>query len=218
MSKDWIRLLLFCLGLGTLFYFIHFRWTLTVIDLQSFILSFGWWSPSIFWLIYALGPLVFLPSSLLSVTAGLTYGMWPGVLYIWIGATGAAVTGYWLGYFFGDSIIKLHSFKYARIVQEKVKDRGFVYVLILRLIPLVGFNLLGCLSGMAKVRFNHYLTATMLGIIPGTLAYGLLGSSFLSGNKLFIFLAFIPITVLLGMSYVFRSRVKRWLGLDKQGN
>lgn len=210
----WIRLALTVGVIGVIFYIVHIRWAISAEDIRTYILSYGWLSPFIFFVLYTLGPLIFFPSSLLSITAGLTYGVWPGVLYIWLGANGAAVTGYVIGRFFGGSVLKVHDFKKVKLLQGKIYENGFFYVLILRLIPLVGFDLLCYISGMAKVRFSHYMLATMVGIIPGVLAYTLVGTGLTSGNLLYTIAAFLPITLLVGLTIIYRSRVKRWLGIN----
>lgn len=210
------RLIILLILAGIIVYFFHFKWSLTPNEIRSFILSFGWISPFIFWMIYALGPFVFFPASLLSIAAGLSYGAWPGILYIWIGVSGAAITGYGIGRFLGKYIVKWHSMSWSDLAHTKIKENGFLYVLILRLIPLMGFDLLCYISGFAKVRFSHYMVATMLGVLPGATAYGMLGSSIASGNRSLIFIVLIMFVTMFGVSYKYRSRVKEWLGLDHE--
>ncbi|KHE72091.1 TVP38/TMEM64 family protein [Halobacillus sp. BBL2006] len=213
-KKYWIRLMAAVLAIIAVIYFVHFKWPITPNEIRLFILSYGWLSPIIFWLIYALGPFVFFPTSILSMSAGLSYGAWPGILVIWIGASVASITGYWIGHYFGKFIMKWHTSTWTDPIQDKIRKNGFLYVLTLRLIPLVGFDLLCYISGLTKVRFSHYMAATMLGILPGATAYGLLGSSIASGNRNLIFIALVGFLMLIGASYLLRSRVRIWLGLD----
>ncbi|RWZ52198.1 TVP38/TMEM64 family protein [Halobacillus fulvus] len=214
--KTWIRFILITLFLSTAVYFVHFRWAISATDLRTFILSFGMLSPLVFFIMYGLGPVIFFPSSILSITAGLTYGLWPGFLYIWIGALGASLSGYGLAYFFGESILKLNQSEKVRKIRSQIEVRGFIYVLVLRLIPLVGFHVLSYSAGIVKVKLRDYMGATALGIIPAAFAYGLVGSSFHSGKWFYILIAFIPITTLVLMSYFFRSRVRVWLGMEQK--
>ncbi|MGI8316327.1 TVP38/TMEM64 family protein [Halobacillus mangrovi] len=215
-KKYWIRFFVAAFLIVTIIYFVYFKWSITPNEIRDFILSFGWLSPVIFWVMYSLGPFIFFPTTIFSMTAGLSYGAWPGILYIWIGLTAAAMTGYWIGQLFGKSMIKWHALSWSEPFQERIREHGFLYVLILRVFPLIGFDLLCYTSGFARVRFSHYLAATMLGVLPGATAYGLLGSSIASGDRRLIFLAVTGVLILLGMSYLFRSRVKEWLGLDHE--
>jgi MYXO-CTERM domain-containing protein len=54
--------------------------------------------------------------------------------------------------------------------------RGFVAVLGLRLVPLVPFTVLNYAAGLSAVRWSHYIAATALGIVPGTVALVALGA------------------------------------------
>ncbi|QHE50795.1 TVP38/TMEM64 family protein [Pontibacillus sp. HMF3514] len=212
--RNWIKPIIFLLIFLILAYIVRFEFNITATNIKNFILSFGWWSPFIFFIIYAIGPFVFFPTSILSLAAGIAYGVFPGFFYILIGATGAAATGYVMARYFGDSILKFHNFKWSDQVYEKVQERGFLYVLILRLIPLIGFDVLSYISGIARVKFRSYMMAT-IGIIPGTFAYSFLGSSIESGNTSMIIVALIIFVVLLGLTYLLRNQVKKWLGLTE---
>jgi len=212
--RKWIKPALFLIIFLFLAYYVRFELNITPTNIKNFILSYGWWSPFIFFIIYAIGPFVFFPTSVLSLAAGIAYGVFPGVFYIMIGATGAAATGYIMARYFGDSVLKFHNFKWSDQIYEKVQERGFLYVLILRLIPLVGFDVLSYISGIARVRFRSYMMAT-IGIIPGTFAYSFLGSSIESGDTSMIIIAITIFVVLIGLTYLFRHRVKRWLGLSE---
>ncbi|MFC7322479.1 TVP38/TMEM64 family protein [Halobacillus campisalis] len=209
-----LRLLTIGILISAVIYFIHFRWDITPNDIQLFITSFGWMSPFIFILAYMIGPFIMFPSSVLSMSAGLAYGMWPGILYIWIGAGGAATTGYIIGRFFGKSILRLYHYQWSQKAEEKINERGFLFVLFLRLVPIIGFSLLSYLSGMMKLRFSSYLMATMIGILPGVFTYGTVGASIIAGDPIIVGIAIIMVVLLMMISYLNRNRVKKWLGLD----
>lgn len=57
-----------------------------------------------------------------------------------------------------------------------------MYILVLRLMPIVNFDLISYSAGISKVRLTDFLKATTIGIIPGTIVYNLLGSSIVSGS------------------------------------
>lgn len=199
---------------GTIFYITHFHFELRPSDIRDIVLSFGWWGPVVFFLIYAIGPIVFLPTSVLSLGAGLAFGVWPGVLYILFGATAAAVTGYVMARLFGRSVLKVEKYPWSEKLFAQMEKRGFLYVFVLRLIPLVSFDLLSYAGGIAKVRFKSFILATVLGMIPGTLAYSFLGASLATGDVTTIFIAALFFVSLLGITYYFRNPVKKWLGLN----
>lgn len=209
----WLKLSLMLIVFGSIFYITHFHYELRPSDVRDIVLSFGWWGPVVFFLIYAIGPIIFLPTSVLSLGAGLAFGVWPGVLYILFGATAAAVTGYVMARLFGRSVLKVESYPWSEKLFTQMEQRGFLYVFVLRLIPLVSFDLLSYAGGIAKVKFKSFILATVLGMIPGTLAYSFLGASLASGSITLVVIAALVFVTLIGFTYYFREPVKRWLGL-----
>ncbi|MCD5325803.1 MULTISPECIES: TVP38/TMEM64 family protein [Pontibacillus] len=210
--KNWIKPVIVLILFGIAAYIVRFEFNLGKDEISTFVQSFGWWSPFIFFLIYALGPIVFFPTSILSLVAGFVYGVWPGFLYILFGATGAAVTGYIMGRFFGDSLVKVQNFSWSEQLFKKIDQNGFLYVLILRLTPIVGFDLLSYVSGITRVNFRSFIPATMIGMFPGTLVYSYLGASLGTGNVKQIMLAVSLLLALMAITFLFRERIKRWLG------
>ncbi|MGP4075913.1 TVP38/TMEM64 family protein [Halobacillus sp. K22] len=207
------RILIFVILISTVVYFIHFRWHITPNDLQEMFTAFGWFSPFIFIGAYMAAPFMMFPAPILSMSAGLAYGIWPGTLYIWLGAGGAAATGYLIGRFFGKAVLQLNQYSWSAKAEEKMNKQGFWFVLVLRLFPLMGFSLLSYLSGMTKIRFSTYLSATWIGILPGVFAYGTLGASLMEGDPLIIGAAVLLFMILLSLSFFFRNKVKLWLDL-----
>ena len=123
-------------------------------------------------LFYIAGTVLFLPGSALSFVGALLFGVWEGTLYTWIGATiGAtlafAVARRWLGRDFVEQLLggKLN------LLDQRLREHGFVSMLVLRLVPLfpfVGVNF-GC--GLTSVRLRDYVLGTAIGIVPGTFVF-----------------------------------------------
>jgi uncharacterized membrane protein YdjX (TVP38/TMEM64 family) len=64
----------------------------------------------------------------------------------------------------------------ARAVADAVEREGFKLVLLLRLSPLVPFNLLNYALSVSNVSLGRYVAASALGMLPGTALYVYLGS------------------------------------------
>ncbi|ARI78868.1 TVP38/TMEM64 family protein [Halobacillus mangrovi] len=208
-----VRALIFLTVFVAIAWFARREFDVSADNIRTYILSFGIYGPLIFMAIYAIGPIVAFPTSVLSLAAAFAYGIWPGMLYIVIGATAAGVTGYMMGRFFGDSVVKFQESKWAEKIYYRMKDKGFHYVFILRLIPIVGFDILSYLAGMTRVKIGPFVGATVLGMLPGTFAYSLVGTSLASGNRTLILIALSVFALLLVMTFLFRNKVRRWLNL-----
>jgi uncharacterized membrane protein YdjX (TVP38/TMEM64 family) len=143
--------------------------------------------PLLFILVYALQPLIFFPSWLLSIAAGYVYGPTRGFAYLLVAGNLAALVAYGTGYFFGDGVVnqsasqnRLH--RYA----ARLRAHSFETILFMRLLFLP-FDALSYLAGFLHLRLPGFLLATLLGSIPGTLAFALFGASIeggLDGQKL----------------------------------
>jgi uncharacterized membrane protein YdjX (TVP38/TMEM64 family) len=211
--KNLLRALFFILLFVTLAWLVRRQFDVSADHIRSYILSFGIYGPLIFMGLYAIGPIIAFPTSVLSLAAAFAYGIWPGMLYIVIGATAAGVTGYIMGRFFGDSVVKFQESKWSKKIYYRMKDKGFLYVFVLRLIPLVGFDILSYLAGMTRVKLGPFVAATVVGMLPGTFAYSLVGTSLASGDRTLILIALSVFALLLVLTFLFRNKVRSWLNL-----
>ncbi|WP_058765454.1 TVP38/TMEM64 family protein [Exiguobacterium chiriqhucha] len=185
-------------------------------EIQDYIVQFGWLAPLVYIILFTFRPLILFPTSVLSVAGGLAFGTFAGVVYTVIGATLSALVAYYVAIRFGDRF--LHHFEansYEKL-QHKIEEDGFFYVLILRLIPLVNFDLVSYASGLAKVRLPAYVLATTVGMIPGAFANNFLGSSLASGDVKMVLLALAVLIVLTLVATVFREPIKRQLNRYKK--
>ncbi len=62
-----------------------------------------------------------------------------------------------------------------KLTQGFAKD-SFNYLLFLRLTPIVPFFAVNAVAGLCRVELRTFITATIIGIIPGSLAFAWLGS------------------------------------------
>jgi uncharacterized membrane protein YdjX (TVP38/TMEM64 family) len=148
-------------------------------EIRKTIQSAGPIAPLFFLLLYSLGPTFFFPSWVLSVSAGISFGPLWGTILTLIGATTGATIAFSVARYLGRGAV-------ARILKGRLKDldnrvenHGFQVIFILRLIPLVPFDVLDYMGGLSKIRTSDYILGTFFGIIPGTIAYVYLGHSML---------------------------------------
>ncbi|MBD8015542.1 TVP38/TMEM64 family protein [Microbacterium sp. APC 3898] len=174
--------------------------------LRRWILSFGFWAPAIYMLIYTIRPLVFFPASVLSIAGGLAFGAWQGTFYTIIGATLGAMLSFIIAKSVGKSLVRKEWTGNAGKIQSQMEQNGFLYVLLFRFIPVINFDLISYAAAFAKVRFGSFALATLIGIIPGTFAYNFLGSSFISGNPRIIILAVLVFAVLTAVPILIRNK------------
>ncbi|WP_175407543.1 TVP38/TMEM64 family protein [Streptomyces sp. TRM64462] len=147
-------------------------------EVRLWVDSLGLWGPVIFAVCYALAVTALLPGSVLTASAGALFGLPVGAGAVLVGATTGAALSFGLARRLGRPVVARHagSGRLARL-DAYLTRRGFVAVLVLRLVPLFPFSMINYGAGVAGVRFSSYVTATALGIIPGTVVYTGLGGS-----------------------------------------
>lgn len=136
----------------------------------------GAWAEVAFVAGYAAATLLVLPKNVLSVAAGVVFGTRTGVLLVWSAALLGASAAFWVGRALGrDGVHRLLGRHLDRL-DRLVERRGGLAVLVARLVPVVPFTAVNYGSGITAVGFGPYLLATAVGILPGTVAYVVLGA------------------------------------------
>jgi uncharacterized membrane protein YdjX (TVP38/TMEM64 family) len=144
----------------------------------------------------------FIPGTPLTLISGALLGTFWGSVVSIIGNTLGAllafiIARYLLGNFIQDKLVK----KYPKIkeYENKLFQNGFLTIVFLRLIPLFPFNALNFILGVTRVSFKDYFLGTLIGIIPGTIAFVYFGESL---KMLSIYNIALAILAIIGLSYL----------------
>ena len=149
--------------------------------LQSWLLDRGAWGVVIFTLILVFATFLPLPDWPLPVVAGYVFGAW-AFLLVYVGiALPSALAFLGARYLARDRLRKLleRRPKYRAIDRAIARD-GWQVVVLLRLSPVIPFNLQNYALGVTAISFWRYLGATLAGIVPGIAIYvyfGIFGES-----------------------------------------
>ncbi|MEE9375691.1 MAG: TVP38/TMEM64 family protein [Rhizobiaceae bacterium] len=131
--------------------------------------SLGWF---IFIIVYALTSFLLIPGSILSIGAGVAYGLWAFPLVIIGAVLGSAISFLAARYIFHDKVqAKVAEYPRFNAVNEAIRDEGWKVVFLLRLSPALPFSLQNWFLGLTPVGFWPSQIATFFGIMPGTLLY-----------------------------------------------
>ena len=138
--------------------------------------SFGATAPIAFILIYAAAVVALIPASLLTIAGGAVFGLLRGVAFALAGATLGSVTAFLLGRHAFRSLVarRLERMPRAAAVERAVSAKGRRIVFLLRLSPLVPFNVLNYALGLTAISLADFLVASV-GMIPGTILYAYAG-------------------------------------------
>lgn len=178
-----VGLALLVLLAASSFFFPTRRW---VLELAEWIRSAGAAGVAVYVTVYVAGTLVFFPGALLTLAAGFAYGPLWGTLIVWPTASAAATLAFVVGRFFARDWVAERVARRPRFaaVDRAVGHRGFRIVILLRLSPLFPFNFLNFALGVTSLKLRHYVLASILGMLPGTIMYVYLGSLVKSATEL----------------------------------
>lgn len=125
------------------------------------------YGPLLFIALYACRPVLLLPASLLTVSAGLLFGPWLGVFYTAIGSNLAAALAYLLGRY-GGRLLPTQLPERLERAKTRMRTHEFVTVLSLRLL-FTPHDLVSYLAGGMKLNYLSFALATLLGTLPVTI-------------------------------------------------
>lgn len=162
-----------------IFFFQHYRvvnnfsYSDILINMLDFFTS-TIWGPLIYIAIYTIRPLILFPATPLTALSGALFGFGWGTFYTTLGANLSANLAYWVGRFFGKEM----KLEYSIIGNwiEALRSRPFGTILFMRLFYLP-FDLVNYGAGVLKIKWLSYSTATLIGIIPGSISFIALGSA-----------------------------------------
>jgi uncharacterized membrane protein YdjX (TVP38/TMEM64 family) len=143
--------------------------------LEAWIKEAGATGPLLFILIYALGTVVFLPGSVLTLAGGALFGPVLGTIYNLTGATLGATLAFLVARYLTSGWVEQKARGRLKQLKEGVEGEGWRFVAFVRLVPLFPFNLLNCALGLTRIKLSHYIIASYLCMLPGAIAYTYLG-------------------------------------------
>jgi uncharacterized membrane protein YdjX (TVP38/TMEM64 family) len=145
--------------------------------LKGFIAENFWAALALYMLAYVAVVALSLPGGLLMTVAG-------GFLLGWAIAAPAAVIAATIGAMlvflavrtaFGETLAA-RAGPWLERLKDGLKEDAFTYLLFLRLVPAFPFWLVNVAPALLGVPLATYVAATLIGVVPGTLAFAVVGA------------------------------------------
>lgn len=149
-------------------------------DIRNWVAGFGSLAPLIYVAVYTVRPVLFFPTLLLNLSAGVLFGPFWGVLLVLTGGLGCASFCYLMGRFGGGQWL-LNNFGGSwgeRLKAYLLGKDSFTKMLWLRTVPIFPYDPVSIISGSVGLDYKIYAAATILGMLPGAIAYNFLADSF----------------------------------------
>jgi uncharacterized membrane protein YdjX (TVP38/TMEM64 family) len=147
--------------------------------IRDMILSLGYWGPLLYVLCNVFRPFLLFPAILLGIAGGLAFGPLWGAIYLVIGTVFGAALCFGVARLLKSDRLKCTWPKWLPMeeLDDQAVKHGFRTVLFLRLAPVLPWDVVSFMAGMSKVRFWPYFSATIIGSLPGAIAFSYLGDA-----------------------------------------
>jgi uncharacterized membrane protein YdjX (TVP38/TMEM64 family) len=156
------------------------------LPVQQWLRSFNGWVGQmgaagifIFIGVYAVATVLLAPGAILTIGSGFAFGLWNGFLAVSAGSTIGAALAFLVARFIARERIEAiakGSDKFRKI-DSAIGKQGAKLVFLLRLSPVIPFNLSNYFYGLTAVKFWPYVLASWIGMMPGTFLYVYLGTA-----------------------------------------
>ncbi len=156
------------------------------LPVQQWLRSFSDWVAQmgvagilIFIVVYAVATVLMAPGSILTIGAGFAFGLWKGFLAVSAGATLGASLAFLVARFIAREKIEAIAQRNEKFrnIDSAIGRQGAKLIFLLRLSPVIPFNLSNYFYGLTAVKFWPYVLASWIGMIPGTLLYVYIGTA-----------------------------------------
>jgi uncharacterized membrane protein YdjX (TVP38/TMEM64 family) len=171
-SRRWIKaVILALLGVGGLILLGRAAGQ-HVVGFVEWVDGLGPLAPILFVLGYAVATVAFVPGSILTLAAGAVFGIVQGVAYVFLGAVLGSTAAFLVGRYLARGWVESRIGGDARFeaLDRSIGSQGLKLVTLLRLTPVMPYNLLNYALGLTRVRLSHYVLGAF-GMLPGTLLY-----------------------------------------------
>jgi uncharacterized membrane protein YdjX (TVP38/TMEM64 family) len=147
-------------------------------DVEAFVRAWGAWSAAGSVALMVLHSFLPLPAEIIPIVNGMLFGPLLGIALTWVGAMLGAILSFALARWLGRPFVRLvvSEARWAEIERLSPRPRT---LLVVRLVPLVSFNLVNYAAGLMGVAWWPFLWTTALGILPLTVAMVVAGAQIL---------------------------------------
>ncbi len=134
--------------------------------------------PIIFFILYVIATVLMLPGTILTLGAGAVFGVVEGSILVSLSSTAGATAAFMVGRYIARDRVerRIEANETFRAMDQAVGREGWKIVGLTRLSPVFPFNLLNYAFSMTRVSLRHYVPASWIGMMPGTVLYVYIGS------------------------------------------
>ncbi|MBN2321438.1 MAG: TVP38/TMEM64 family protein [Acidobacteria bacterium] len=147
-------------------------------DALEWIENAGPAGPIVFFILYVIATIFMLPGTILTLGAGVVFGVVKGSILVSLSSTAGATAAFAVGRYIARDRVerRIEATATFRAMDQAVGQEGWKIVGLTRLSPVFPFNLLNYAFSLTRVSLRDYVLASWIGMIPGTVLYVYIGS------------------------------------------
>ncbi len=172
-----LAIMLILAGGSVYLLYAHSEWFENPRMLKMEVLSWGALGPIAYIVLFAIGPSFLVPGAVMTIAGGLAFGAMRGAIWSLVGANLGALIAFGAGRFLGRSFVEGMVGERFRNMLDRLVRNGFFVILYLRIVPVIPYNALNMLAGASPITFQDYFWASLIGMIPGTILFAMLGDA-----------------------------------------
>ncbi|MCW8386546.1 TVP38/TMEM64 family protein [Fluoribacter dumoffii] len=142
---------------------------------MSWVHHLGWFAPLLFLIIYCFATIMFLPTMVITLAGGALFGPFFGTLLNLIGATSGAAFSFLITRHLVYNWFSQRKGKRLKKLISAVEQKGWLIVAVLRLFPIIPFNIVNYGLGLTGIGFRSYLITTFIFLVPAEIIYTYFG-------------------------------------------
>lgn len=179
----------------------------------------GWLAPFLFLLLYSLATILLLPTMVLTFAGGALFGPVFGTFFNLIGATLGAACAFTISRHLTIDWLTPHDKPRLNKLIAGVERGGWQFAALLRLIPIIPFNLVNYGLGMTHIKFSHYVLTTFIFLAPAEIIYTYCGyasmdmlrnpAPFYKNASLLVLLGLVVFALILKLVKFYRAEKKQ---------
>src|SRR5215207_7202271 len=185
---------------------------LNAADMKDWFLSFGAFSPVVYFLIMV-GQVIAspVPAGPVTLAGALVFGVWEGLALSMAGSVVGSFLEFTAVRRWGEPFLLrfMDEKTYARYAGKLGKGGWWFFFIML--LPLMPDDAVCALAGLSAISFGRFVAFMVVGRLPGATLTALLASDAITGSTAGWITAGIIVVVLLALGVIYRSRLEGWI-------
>ena len=141
-------------------------------ELVSWQQSAPWQARAAFFAVYLLAAVLAMPGiSVLTLAGGAVFGLGWGILLVSFASSLGATLSFWLARYLLGDLLRARMGPRLLAVRSRLEREGALYLLSLRLIPLVPFGAINLLMGLTDMRSRTFYAVSQVGMLASTVVF-----------------------------------------------